>query len=224
MKFALVGGERQQPQPKTRGACVSCGNEMIAKCGKRVIWHWAHKSRTPCDPWWENETDWHRSWKNRFPENWQEVPMFDRKSGEKHIADIRTEHGLVIEFQRSGIHPDEVRARESFYKNMIWVVDGLKNDLDRSHFYLFLDRSADKDSSIFPIEWFGKSGLLDRWCTHRPVFIDFGDQDQMWRLLRYDLTTKKGLVGLVSIPLFVEGCIAGAHDFGGSFGPASVPE
>ena len=45
-------------------------------------------------------------------------------SGELHIADVKTPSGLVIEFQRSTIHPDEISAREVFYKKMVWVVDG----------------------------------------------------------------------------------------------------
>jgi len=53
--------------------------------------------------------------------------------GERHRADIRTEHGLTIEFQRSPITPDERVNREKFDRNMVWVVDGsrLSRDLPR---------------------------------------------------------------------------------------------
>jgi len=59
--------------------------------------------------------------------------MPDIKTGEKHIADIRTEHGLVIEFQHSHLNPQEHNARENFYKDMVWVVDGtrLRHDYPR---------------------------------------------------------------------------------------------
>ena len=82
---------------------------------------------------WESETEWHRSWKNEFPEEWQEVVLIDETSGERHIADVQTEHGVVIEFQHSHIQRAERISREQFYKNMIWVVDAsrLKRDMLR---------------------------------------------------------------------------------------------
>ncbi|WP_425595275.1 competence protein CoiA family protein [Pseudophaeobacter arcticus] len=42
-----------------RGECPYCGSEMIARCGQVKVHHWAHKSTENCDPWWENETNWH---------------------------------------------------------------------------------------------------------------------------------------------------------------------
>lgn len=88
-----------------RGLCPYCGSEVIAKCGRIKIWHWAHKGMSSCDPWWENETEWHRTWKNHFPLEWQEQIARDPISGETHIADVKTPHGLVIEFQHSSIDP-----------------------------------------------------------------------------------------------------------------------
>lgn len=87
------------------------------------MWHWAHATKKHCDPWWENETDWHRSWKACFPLSWHEQIHFDT-SGEKHIADVKTPAGLVIEFQNSPMSPDELSSREYFYQNMIWIING----------------------------------------------------------------------------------------------------
>lgn len=134
MKFAVVAGNRSEPTPKTKGICAGCSGETIAKCGSHVVWHWAHKSRIHCDRWWESETEWHRRWKDRFPLGWQEVVQADELTHERHIADVRTAGGLVIEFQRSSIDMNEVRAREAFYKKMIWVVDGCRNDADKYNF------------------------------------------------------------------------------------------
>ena len=55
-------------------------------------------------------------WKKCFPEEWQEVVHF-AEDGEKHIADVKTPSGLVIEFQHSAIKPEEQLSREGFYKN-----------------------------------------------------------------------------------------------------------
>jgi hypothetical protein len=87
-----------------------------------------------CDSWAEKETDWHRAWKNNFPVECQEFIQHDGQSGEKHIADVRTPHGLVIEFQHSHLDPKERAAREHFYGNMLWVVDGTRLQRDYPRF------------------------------------------------------------------------------------------
>jgi competence protein CoiA len=74
-----------------------------------------------CDTWAEKETDCHRAWKNKFPAEYQAFIHHDRQSGEKHIADVGTPHGLVIEFQHSYLDPLERAARERFYGNMVWA-------------------------------------------------------------------------------------------------------
>lgn len=132
MKFAYVNGHKTEPQPKLKGFCPSCNSEMIAKCGQVKVWHWAHKGKLPCDLWWEPETKWHRDWKDQFPVEHQEI-IHHAQSGEKHIADVRTDQGVVVEFQHSYLKPEEQKAREDFYDDMVWVVDGsrLKRDLPR---------------------------------------------------------------------------------------------
>jgi competence CoiA-like predicted nuclease len=113
---------------------------MIARCGEHNVWHWAHVGTRICDHWWEPETEWHRAWKNQFPEDCQEV--IHQSDGEKHIADVKTESGIVIEFQHSFLHRDEREARENFYRNMVWVVDGLRRMRDRSRFFAPLARAS----------------------------------------------------------------------------------
>lgn len=130
MKFALIDSERREPQPTLAGQCPACSDPVLAKCGTQRVWHWAHKGRLNCDPWWEPETEWHRHWKNLFPISWQETVMRSEATGERHIADIRTPAGLVMEFQHSAISAAERVSRERFYLNMLWVVDctRLKSD------------------------------------------------------------------------------------------------
>jgi len=130
MKFALVNGERKEAQPNINGRCPCCNCPVIAKCGKVRIPHWAHRGM--CDSWWEGETDWHRLWKGHFPMEWQEV-IHKAENNETHIADVKTDQGYVIEFQHSHLDDQERISRESFYQNMLWVVDGtrLKRDFPR---------------------------------------------------------------------------------------------
>src|SRR5688572_30242664 len=114
MIFAIVDNKRVKATISgARGVCL-CGSELIAKCGEVRINHWAHKGNRLCDPWWE-ETEWHRTWKGLFPNDWQEVRQ-QAASGEWHIADVKTGQEWVIEFQHSHLNTDERRARNDFYQ------------------------------------------------------------------------------------------------------------
>jgi len=120
----ITTGERIYPIKGSSAICQCCSEYLIAKCGQIRINHWAHKNKESCDKWWENETQWHRNWKNEFPKDWQEIIKTDLSSGEKHIADIfNPNKNLVIEFQNSPISVDEILSRENFYNKMIWVIN-----------------------------------------------------------------------------------------------------
>ncbi|MBK9982077.1 MAG: hypothetical protein IPP15_06550 [Saprospiraceae bacterium] len=78
MRFAIVNGIRAEAAKGVKGICPSCESELIPKCGEHRINHWAHKGTRTCDAWWEPETEWHRSWKSNFSDDWQEVILVDR--------------------------------------------------------------------------------------------------------------------------------------------------
>lgn len=167
---------------------------MVAKCGRVKAWHWAHLSNYNCDPWWESETQWHRDWKNRFPTDWQEVVHVDEKTGERHIADVKTPHDLVIEFQHSPLDYAELVSRESFYKNMIWIVDGDRGSLDPANFHLgFQPRPLEFRPLIHLVKWWGRGQILHKWSeASAPVYIDFGPQG-LWRFLEFSIEDKVGV-------------------------------
>lgn len=146
MQYALVDGERKEATPGTQGTCPSCGAITVAKCGPRVVHHWAHAGRRNCDPWWENETDWHRAWKNLFPPDCREI-THSAPDGEIHRADIKTQSGIYIEVQHSPMTDAERLARENFYGNLVWVVDGrsFKNYFDVYHMLPDPDSEIAKD-------------------------------------------------------------------------------
>lgn len=185
MKFVLVNGERREAQPKLVGECRCCRSKMIAKCGDVYAHHWAHYGRRKCDLWWENETEWHRAWKNQFPEDWQERIQF-AEDGEKHIADVKTEDGWVIEFQHSAIKAEERGSREAFYKRLVWVIDGKRRKFDERK---FREAWEDAGKPLGPEEplralSFYEGRLLDEWVgrpTH--VLLDFGEEDWLWWLI-----------------------------------------
>lgn len=219
MKFALIDNTKTIATKGAKGLCPNCNSELIAKCGDVKVHHWAHKGIRNCDPWWENETDWHRSWKDNFSTDWQEVILTDEVTGEKHIADICTTHRLVIEFQHSHIAPEERTKRESFYKKMVWVIDGarLKRDFPRflkakERFRLTNKKGfflVDFPDECFPAAWIGSSV---------PVLFDFkgaeGTNDpEGWRNHLYCLLPKsnqrQSVLVIISRKSFVNGIITG---------------
>jgi hypothetical protein len=179
MKFALVEGERREAKPGLSGKCPGCGNAMTAKCGERRIrvWHWAHWRTRDCDRWSEPETEWHRAWKNQFPEDWQETIHQSQVDGEKHIADVKTKSGLVLEFQYSFLRRDERESREMFYRNMVWVVYGPRRKRDRKQFFACLKARAVVNGELRELLW-KEGALLRDWGVSRvPVYFDFGDSE-----------------------------------------------
>ncbi len=184
MKFSLVNGHRHEAQPGLYGTCPACRQAMIAKCGEVKIPHWAHKGRRTCDPWWESETEWHRAWKGHFPEGWQEVVHY-AESGEKHIADVKTDRGWVIEFQHSYLKPEERRSRDSFYVKLVWVVDGARRKRDSEQFRNALNQGTPIGSSNGRRIHFPEDGaILREWSgSPAPVFIDFGTGPTLWWIL-----------------------------------------
>lgn len=209
MKLALVNNKKSKASPGLRGICSHCNSEVIAKCGRIKIWHWSHKNKKLCDPWWENETEWHRNWKDCFPESWQEISHIDKLSGERHIADVKNPFGLVIEFQHSPIKDDERNGREKFYGNMIWIIDGMRGR-NRDYFELGLSGPIQKNPLAYQVDWHSRSKLLHIWSeSNVEVFIDFGT-DTIWRLASFDKKKKTGIVNPMSKNVLIEACLKGS--------------
>lgn len=181
MKFALVDDVRRVPEPGLFGKCPIFGHPMIAKCGDIRTHHWAHQGSPTCDPWWENETDWHRAWKDQFPADWQER-VHHAEDGERHIADVKTRDGWVLEFQHSHITPEESRSREAFYQSLIWVVDGVRRKRDVAQFARAWARGESPNPLSNKRRLASPEGALLRdWAGSRAhVFFDFGDGQALW--------------------------------------------
>lgn len=193
MKYALVDSIKAEASKGSVGICQICGSELIAKCGEVKIHHWSHKGRRDCDPWWENETEWHRKWKNRFPESWQEVVLKDPDTKEKHVADVRTGDGFVLEFQYSHINSEEKKSRERFYCRMVWVLNGVRRKNDCKRFLKSLQSFIPtKQRGIFFLP-FPEECFPPSWTDRPvPVFFDFeGAPDSDPRL------TKNSVWGLL---------------------------
>lgn len=205
MRYALVNGEKSEARPKLKGVCRNCQSEMIAKCGRVTVWHWAHKGHPPCDPWRESETEWHRVWKNQFPTDWQETSHVNPATGEKHIADVKNPYGMVVELQHSPIDPAEMRAREAFYGEMIWIIDARDY---WGHFDIGLAGPIQNDPLAYQIKWW-RGRLLHNWAEAKAkVYLDFGN-DMLWRLVIFDTQKNVGAVGPIPKAVLIEDCKSG---------------
>jgi competence CoiA-like predicted nuclease len=122
MLYALIDGIKSNATPNSAALCPFCKSEMIAKCGEFKSWHWAHKRIVDCDTWYKPETEWHRRWKKVFGIANCEIIL--HKESVRHIADVKTIHGRIIEFQNSPINLETLESREEFYDDMIWIING----------------------------------------------------------------------------------------------------
>ena len=118
--------------------------------------------------------------------------ILDEQTGEIHIADIKTPDELVVEFQHSAISPTDRVAREQFYENMIWVVDGSINKNNYKRFvkmYQKMSFKFKKDMEIpFSLYSLSDSDFFNQnWLPDKiPVFFDFRNiQDENMRKITY---------------------------------------
>ena len=222
MKYAIVNGQRAEAIKSVKGTCPACGSEMISKFYKARIDHWAHKSKQECDPWWENETLWHREWKDCFDVEWQEIVHRDGVTGEVHIADVKTPHGWTIEIQHSPIDDEERKARNAFYKKIAWVVDGTKRKTDIKQLNKLLSSGVKLNTKIptYAVDPNNDNRLLDEWHNNDSlVFFDFNQVDQnrqkvIWYVLP-KLETKDAFIPSFANDLFIQAfpvnLFVGAH-------------
>jgi competence protein CoiA len=162
----------------TEARCPHCGAPMLAKCGELVSWHWAHRARLDCDPWAEEETEWHRAWKALFPPERVEVTIGS------HRADVVTPGG-VIEFQHSPISPREIREREQHYGRMVWVFDAseFRRNLELRR------RPGNQDPKYRTFRWRWPRKTLA--AVKAPLYFDL-DGRRMFRVRRLHLDSPAG--------------------------------
>jgi hypothetical protein len=167
MLLSLVNGAMTLAAPGATGTCPSCSSDVVAKCGSKVVWHWAHRSLEDCDTWSEGETSWHAAWKSRF----ERTEVLIRRDGVTHRADAVGDCGTVIEFQHSGISWDEIIERENFYGGMCWVLDGTRAFQDSRIGLQFVSPSG-AGLEYVKFRWKARKRSFDG--CRKPIFIDLG--------------------------------------------------
>jgi hypothetical protein len=119
---------------------------------------------------------WHLKWQNICKADNVEVIMKENDKI-KHIADVENENKLVIELQDSNISGEDVENRESFYNDMIWIIQ-LKEK--RCKIILNLENESDKKQYLFI-----KPTITFHTLMKKPVYFD-----TVYGLLRPIITFK----------------------------------
>ncbi|MHB1231574.1 MAG: competence protein CoiA [Burkholderiales bacterium] len=188
MLYAIQGDVKVLPTPNQRGICPQCGSPVISKCGVQKSWHWAHETLTDCDSFSEGETEWHYRWKSFFNPSMVEVKIGP------HRADIKV-RSTVIELQHSPISASDIHERESFYDDMIWIVDGSTFEGQ----FNFIRRINTRASTNVPLYTFCWTHARSCWLDYatRPVFFHFPSLDGLF-LLRTAHSPRRGTHGSVA--------------------------
>lgn len=134
MQFAIdENGIRTSINNSIKGKpykCPCCGSEVIQKKGDIMIWHFAHKSLADCVDYYDHKGEWHRAMQELFPEKNREV--YEKTFMYRHIFDVLTDKGRIIEFQHSPISQNDFEDRTHHYflrtcfeetPKPIWVFD-----------------------------------------------------------------------------------------------------
>jgi competence protein CoiA len=166
------GNNKITALPQLQAECPNCRKKVISKCGEINIWHWAHESLEECDTFSEGETQWHLKWKQLMKKDFTEVVI------QNHRADILI-NNCIFELQNSPINPEQIREREEFYKNMIWIFNGLdfiNNFTYRpkwSNLSKWDNPQPGKKPDYYSFRW--KHPRKSLTFIHKRLFIDFGE-------------------------------------------------
>lgn len=170
---ALVDGALRRATAGARGLCPECRGDVYARIPEHAIRHWAH---TPlpdgqvrnCTRDSGEMSEWHRRWQ------WerQDLECIEVAQGE-HRADLINAGGVVIEIQHSSIPPEEIKAREAFWKRGVWLIDGTR--IDDGEQRVRIRRHPDQDPSdpYRSVQWPRAPLILYRakWA----IWIDLGE-------------------------------------------------
>ncbi|MET0576479.1 MAG: hypothetical protein ABWZ83_11545, partial [Mesorhizobium sp.] len=135
--------------------------------------------------------------------------------GERHIADVKNDRGLVIELQHSPIALEERLSREYFYEKMVWIVDGMRYKRDLAAFHKAVANSVMHYDplSLYPLA--GTAGMFRRWAPlRRDVFIDFGDEEFHIEGLRLPSVLwqfQHAAIAAVARESFIQFCLNGSE-------------
>lgn len=187
MLYAMVNGVKRQPERREdKAICNLCGAQLIPVLPTERIPHWRHPAGD-CDKWSEPEGEWHLGWKEKFSQEYREIPLRDEVTQEAHRADIHCTmlkgKPTTLELQHSHISEEERNQRDSFYARygrMFWLLH-LHDEkcFNKTYFRLSLGLSRSKEKignkNFFIASWVGRSKqFVEKWKRSKShVFMDY---------------------------------------------------
>ena len=180
MKFADIEGNVERHSRALPGnaaiAVMRCSPDAVLS-----IWHWAHPKSKVCDRWWEHGDGMasvvEEPISRRVARDWTYW-----QSGERHRADVKTESGLVLEFQHSPLSEAERVSREDVYPRLVWVVHANRRRDQKKFFASFPGRYV-SHRDCRPLPSSEMTALSARLGESRaPVYFDFDETERVWRL------------------------------------------
>ena len=165
--------------------CPACGKPVIQRRGEIKRHHFAHIKKESTCPFeynkdYINMSEWHIRMQEYFPKEQREHIFTDKKTGEKHIADVFIkETNTVLEFQHSPITKKEFLDRTKFHidegRRIAWLFDESWKNEDEESYY----RKYYKDGKFVKINHYRAKGPYQsksfEWL-YRKKFLEEGPQ------------------------------------------------
>lgn len=147
--------------------CPCCGSELIQKKGTVNTWHFAHKTLTECDNWYE-ESEWCIKWVRLFDSDFREVIIKNENDDKKRVADVKYKK-LVLKLQPKSLSGEEFKERIDYFSkenNLVYLVDCRNKDIE----YL---RTQKTHNFIWKHAY--KFGNIDKYTTNFYLFLQIND-------------------------------------------------
>ena len=114
---------------------------------------------------------------------------------------MKTQSGVVIEFQHSFLKAEERAARESFYRTKFWVVDGRRRKRDAAQLLKCIGPCVwGRPPFILHVANHEECALLRDWNSSPvPVYFDLGNEDGTPVFWRRDPISRNDIVYLTPV-------------------------
>lgn len=171
--FATRDAEGHSPE----AYCPCCLKRMRARVGDVRRPHWAHESCERCDEWWEEESEWRNAWITELTGSDKiDVENVLEKDGERHFYDARFNEKTIAIFRRGRLSIEQIRAREQFFGEMFWFVEGKESEFGRLNSHLESGALVPVPNAqrCYEYKMLPATPFFSRWADCRmPVVFDF---------------------------------------------------
>lgn len=136
------------------------------------------------DGWAFPDGVWNLEWKLKFPKTLVEISV--QGNTEKHVADVRTNTGLVLNFQARSLDEKQLKQREVFFGQMLWIFKADGWDLELMQNPTRYKTTEGRDKKLPTSDAYGWIKFKSRHsksvykACKMPVFLDFGDDSLYW--------------------------------------------